>query len=409
MRLFLRLAWRNIWRHRRRTVIVVLSIGLTLSMMMMYDGMMAGFQQGIFGNAIRVLGGNIQVHATGYLNEFDQKPLLPLVDDALVVKAALAQPNVIAASRRINTGGLASNRVGAFAVEIIGIEPEQELPVSLSAQHVAAGKFLTSADKDVLFIGKGLADAMRVAVGDRIPLAGRATHDQMRTRTMTVGGIFDLGMPDIEKRSVYMSLAEAQDLYSLPGQSTEVAIMLQSMGQEPGVVSTLSRQLPGYEVTPWQTNFPDLVTTITRKDGVMDIFSVIILVIAGIGIFNMLMMAVYERTREIGILGAMGLKPRQISLLFVLEGAMLGVVGIAFGVALGMLCNAALGAVGIDFSKFSSVTEYTALITGKIYSTLGTEKLPMRAITVMIIALIAALYPAREASLSEPATALHYV
>ena len=184
MRLFLRLAWRNIWRHRRRTVIVVLSIGLTLSMMMMYDGMMAGFQQGIFGNAIRVLGGNIQVHATGYLNEFDQKPLLPLVDDALVVKAALAQPNVIAASRRINTGGLASNRIGAFAVEIIGIEPEQELPVSLSAQHVAAGKFLTSADKDVLFIGKGLADAMRVAVGDRIPLAGRATHDQMRTRTM---------------------------------------------------------------------------------------------------------------------------------------------------------------------------------------------------------------------------------
>ena len=90
MTLYLRLAWRNIWRHRRRTVIIVLAMGLSLAMMMMYDGLMDGFNNAIAANAVRVLGGNIQVHAAGYRAKVDSNPLLPLADDASVVKAALA-------------------------------------------------------------------------------------------------------------------------------------------------------------------------------------------------------------------------------------------------------------------------------------------------------------------------------
>ncbi len=131
MRLYLRLAWRNIWRHRRRTLIVVLAIGLTMWLMMFYDGMIAGFEQAIYGNAIKVLGGNIQIHASGYQEKEGQNPLLPLPNDQAAINAALAQPQVVEASRRINTGGLATSREGAFAVIITGIEPEKELPVSL--------------------------------------------------------------------------------------------------------------------------------------------------------------------------------------------------------------------------------------------------------------------------------------
>ncbi len=140
MRLYLRLAWRNLWRHRRRTLIVVLAIGLTLAMMMMYDGLIAGFEQAIYGNAIKVLGGNIQIHANGYSDKTDLNPLLPLGDDQAVIKAALAQPQVVAASRRIVTGGMASDRKGAFGISIVGIEPEKEQPVSLLAQHVVVRK-----------------------------------------------------------------------------------------------------------------------------------------------------------------------------------------------------------------------------------------------------------------------------
>ena len=137
-----------------------------------------------------------------------------------IVQAALAQPQVVAASQRIITGGLASSREGAFAVSIVGIEPEKELPVSLVSQKVTQGRYLAADDQDLVYIGKGLATAMGVGVGDRFTLAGRATHEQMRSRTMTVVGIFDIGMSVIEKRTIYMSLAKAQDLYGLSGQIT---------------------------------------------------------------------------------------------------------------------------------------------------------------------------------------------
>jgi ABC-type lipoprotein release transport system permease subunit len=409
MRLYLRLAWRNIWRHRRRTLIVVLAIGLTLALMMFYDGIVAGFEQAIYGNAIKVLGGNIQVHAGGYHDKAEQIPLLPLENDLAIVDAALAQPQVLAATRRINTGGLVSSREGAFPVTIVGIEPEKEWPVSLVAQHVVAGRYLTAADQDVIFIGKGLADAMGVAVGDRITLVGRATHEQMRRRTMTVAGIYDVGLADIEKRTIYISLGEAQALYDLSGQSSEVVISLQQLGQEAAVISALKPALPGYEMDSWETSFPDMQKAIETKGAVMNVFSVIMLLIAGIGILNLLLMAVYERTREIGLLGALGLKPRQISTLFVLEGAMMGLVGVAFGVGLGLFINILVGRVGLDYSQFASLTEYTALISGRIYPTLGLERLLQRVLTAAIVAVLASFYPAREAAHNEPAIALHYV
>ncbi|MEJ2267011.1 MAG: FtsX-like permease family protein [Anaerolineales bacterium] len=370
MSLYLRLAWRNLWRHRRRTFIVIVSIACVLALMMLYDGLIAGFEQAIYSNAIKVLGGNIQVHAAGYHEKADKTPLLPLPDEAAILT---------------------------------------ELPVSLVAQNVSAGRYLTAEDQDVVFIGKGLADAMGLAVGDRFTLTGQATHQQMRQRTMTVAGVYDVGMRDIEKRTLYISLTEAEDLYGLPGASTEVVISLQKLGQEPAVLAALRSAFPGYEIDSWQTNFPELASAISTKGGVMNVFSVIIMLIAGIGIFNLLMMAVYERTREIGLLGAMGLKPGEISLLFILEGTLMGLVGVAIGVVLGLVINATMGRVGFDYSQFSTLTEYTALISGRVYPTLGVNKLLGRALTVAVIAALSALYPAREAARREPAEALHFV
>ena len=409
MRLYLRLAWRNIWRHSRRTLIIVLAMSLGLALMMFYDGLVGGFNQAIYGSAIKILGGNIQVHAVGYRSEADQTPLLPLSDDQAVVSAALAQPQVVAATRRINTGGLASSRDGAFAVGITGIEPELELSVNLAAQHVVAGRYLTADDVDSIFIGKGLADAMGVGVGDRITLTGRSRHEQMRRRTMTVIGIYDLGMADIEKRTIYISLSEAQDLYGLSGQSTEVAIALKQLGQEAAVIAALKPGLPGYEIESFEANYPELQSALSTKGGVMNIFSVVILMIAGIGILNLLLMAVYERTREIGVLGALGLKPRQVSLLFILEGTMIGLVGVAAGIVLGLIVNGILRQVGLDFGAFASATSYMALISGRIYPNWGVDKLVGRALTVAIISALAALIPAREAAQREPAQALHHV
>src|ERR1044072_1714950 len=409
MTLYLRLAWRNIWRHRRRTVIIMLAMGLSLGMMMFYDGLMDGFNNAIAGNAGRVLGGNVQVHAAGYREKVDSNPLLPLKDDSAVVKAALAQPNVIAAARRIQTGGLVSNREGAFSMSIIGIEPQAETPVSLIAEHIVDGRYLEPSDEDSVLIGKGLADALSLKVGDRITMVGSDIHKQNRQRTMTVVGIYDIGIPSMEKATSYISLTEAPDLCGLRGQSTEVQITLKRVGTETAIVNALTPLLPGYEVESWAKNYPELSNAVGRKNIVMDIFSVIIVMIAGIGILNLLLMAIYAPTREIGLLGAMGLKPRQIATTFILEGALIGFVGVLVGVVFGLITNLSLMRVGMDYSQFAGVTDYMALISGKVYPTLGISKLPMRGIIIFVISALAALIPAMIASRREPSEALHHV
>lgn len=409
MQLYLRLAWRNIWRHRRRTIIIVLAMGLSLAMMMLYDGMIDGFNQAIYGSAIRVLGGNIQIHAAGYRQRIDSNPLMPLTNDSAVVQTALSQPQVISASRRIQTGGLATNHAGAFPLSIIGIEPDKEAPISIVAEKMTDGRFLAPNDSDSILIGRGLADAMGVAVGDRLTLVGSDVHKQNRQRGMTIIGIYNLGLPSTERKTVYISLNEAQSLYGLDGQSTEVMLNLKKLGQEPSVIAALSPALPGYEVESWSQNYPELGTAIGNKNVVMSIFSIIIEMIAGIGILNLLLMAVYERTREIGLLGALGLKPAQIAALFILEGTLIGAVGVVSGVVFGILMNASLGRVGVDYSQFANLTEYMALISGRVYPTLGLQNLLGRALTVLVIATLAAWIPAREAASREPAEALHYV
>ena len=166
MKLYLTLAWRNVWRNRRRTLIVMLAMGLGLGLLIFYDGFIEGAAQAIFGNAVRLQGGNIQIHAPGYREKYQRMPLLPLANADMVIQSALAQPGVSSASRRINTGGIASNHEGTFSISITGIEPEMEASYSLIADNISAGRFLRGDDLDSVLIGKGLAEEMDVGVGD---------------------------------------------------------------------------------------------------------------------------------------------------------------------------------------------------------------------------------------------------
>jgi ABC-type lipoprotein release transport system permease subunit len=337
-------------------------------------------------------------------------PLLHLADAEAVVQAVSPQSEVVAVSRRIETGGMVSSREGTMPVVITGIEPEREAPASLVAEKIVQGRYLAADDEDYLLIGRALARNLEVTVGDRVTLVGRATHEQMRRRTMTVVGIYDLNIPEVEKRMVYVSLAEAQTLFDLRGQATEVAIFLERVGQEPPVVEALQAALPGYEVDAWDTLDPSTKQSMEMEDQVMGIFGLIILLIAGVGILNLMLMAVFERTREIGLVAAMGLKRREIVMLFLLEGVLIGLLGALVGGVLGGLINAYYGQVGLEWAGASAeYSELAALVGGRIYFRAGMDVLFSRALTVAIIAALASLYPAWQASKREPAEALHYV
>ncbi len=404
------MAWRNVWRNRRRTVIAVIAIALGLALMLFFDGILGGAKQAIYGNTVKLQGGNVQVHAPGYREKARRMPLLPLADAEAAVQAASAQSQVVAVSRRIETGGMVSSREGTMPVVITGIEPEREAPASLVAEKIVQGRYLAADDEDFLLIGRALARNLEVAVGDRVTLVGRATHEQTRRRTMTVVGIYDLNIPEVEKRMVYVSLVEAQTLFDLRDQATEVAVFLERVGQEPPVVESLQAALPGYEVDAWDALDPSTKQSMEMEDQVMGIFGLIILLIAGVGILNLMLMAVFERTREIGLLAAMGLKRREIVVLFLLEGVLIGLLGALVGGVLGGLINAYYGSVGLEWAGASAeYSELAALLGGRIYFRTEVDVLFSRALTVAIIAALASLYPAWQASKREPAEALHYV
>jgi ABC-type lipoprotein release transport system permease subunit len=404
----LRMSWRNVWRNWRRTIIALVAISLGLTFLLFFDGMMGGAEEAMYGNLVKLQGGNVQVHAPGYLERARRLPLLPLADTEAVVQAALAQPEVVSASSRIKTGGMVSSREGTYSVVIIGIEPEREASVGLLAANMTQGRYLTGDDGDVLIMGQALADQLEVGVDDRITLVGRATHEQMRRRTMTVIGIYDLGLPEAEKGMVYVSLPEAQSLFDMSDGATEVVVSLQSVGQEPPVVESLQAVLSGYEVVSWDEVDPQTKQTMEFEKQFMSLFGLVILLIAGVGILNLLLMAVFERTREIGLLAAMGMKRWEIMMLFLLEGMLIGVMGAVIGSVLGGVVIAYLGQVGLPWSA-QEYSELTALMGDRIFFDIGLGLLGTRALTVVIIAALASLYPSWQASRREPAEALHYV
>ena len=405
-----KLAWRNMWRNWRRTMIAVVAIVLGLILLLLMDGLIRGSDQAIFGNAVRVYGGNLQVHAPGYRDKAARLPMLPLADPAAVVKAAQALPDVQAAGQRINTAGIIINRGTSVPVMITALQPDVEAPISLQAENVSQGRFLKADDGDAIYIGKALADRLGVGVGDNVTLLGRSKNEAMRQHNFNVVGIYDLGVPDAEKGTVFIPLADAQTLYNLRDQVTEVPIFLKQIGTEAAVMTALQNQLPAYEIDSWQTLKGDLKETLDAKFAYTSFFGIVVIVIASIGILNLMLMAVFERTREMGVLSALGMKGRQVMGLFLLEGSFIGLVGAIIGSVIGFALIALMGSAGLDFSKMTTgMGEVGVLMSGKIYPTITAVDLITRAILVVVIAAIASLYPAWQASRKEPSQALHHV
>jgi ABC-type lipoprotein release transport system permease subunit len=406
---FVKLAWRNMWRNWRRTAIALVAIVLGLILLLFFDGMITGSDQAIFGNAVRLYGGNIQIHAPGYRAKAARLPMYPLNDAEAVVQVASAQPQVVAAAKRINTGGIITSDEGSFPVSIAGLEPAVEAPVSIQAENISQGRFLIDDDGDAVVIGQGLADLLEVNTGDRVKLLGRSKRGQMRQRTMTIVGIYDLGMREAEERSVFITLPEAQTLYNLRQQATEVTLTLQDVGQEKAMLTTLQAALPGAEVDSWQTLKPEIQETLATKQIFTSVMGLVVVLIASIGILNLMMMAVFERTREMGVLAALGMKGRQVMGLFLLEGTLIGGVGAVIGCVLGSLLLGLVGQVGIDLSFVSGMGEMTALMGDRLYPSVTLAGVIGRGVVVALIATLASLYPAWQASRKEPAEALHHI
>ncbi len=410
MKKYFNMAWRNMWRNWRRTAIAAVAIVLGLILLIFMSAMIKGSDQAMFGNAVRFYGGNISIHAIGFRAKANSLPLIPLADPDQIVKLAQSQANAQAVYKRINTVGMASAGGATAAVSIMAVEPAVESATSIIAENIVSGRYLQDEDENAILISQTLADYLSVQVGDRITLLGQRKDESMRQHAMSVAGIYSLGVPDIEKGMVYMNLTQAQTLYNLRDQVTEVAISLKQVGQEEVLVSNLQALLPQYEVDSWKTLKPEITDTMQVKDSFTVIFGLVVLIIASIGILNLMLMAVFERTREMGVLAALGWKGRQIMLLFLLEGTMIGAVGGVIGGLISWALVAYLGRVGIDFTFAQEMGgEAIALLGNYLYPSIPLANIVQHVGSVVIIAAIASLIPAWQASKNEPAKSLHHI
>ncbi len=410
---FVKLAWRNMWRNWRRTLIATVAIVLSMILLIFFQAFLDGMDESIYGNTVRLYGGHVLIHAPGYREKSTRLPLLPVAEVDAVLAAVQGQPNVRSVSRRLNTGGLVSSREGSQAVNITAVEPLVEAPISLVAEHIVAGRFLSGDDGDNILIGRALADHLKVGVGDRVSLLGRREDGSMRRRSMTVVGIFDLGLGEAEKGLVYVNLPTAQTLYNLRGEVTEIAVVLEEIGEEEALIDILAPRFPNHEVDSIYTLRPEFGNALATDRIFGLIFGGILLLMGAIGILNLLLMAVFERTREMGVLAALGMTGRQIMALFVMEGAFIGLIGAVIGCILSWALVAWFNRTGIDFS-----TVYADLQdAGEIYALMGTVLYPAISVMTIInyglaavgIAALASLIPARQAARREPAESLHYV
>ncbi|MEZ4514010.1 MAG: FtsX-like permease family protein [Chloroflexota bacterium] len=409
MNQYVKMAWRNVWRNWRRTLIATVAIILGLILLIFMDAAIRGSDQAIYGNAVRLYGGNVQVHAPGFRDKSSRLPLLPLDNADLVIEKVQTKPNVVAVAKRINTGGMVSNREGAYPVSITAIQPESEVAVSLIAANIVNGRFLQGDDEENILIGQEMATLLNVAVGDRVTLLGQRKDQSMRQATMTIVGIYSLGLGDAEKGLVYINLPTAQRLYNLREQETEVTITLDAVGQEDALIRSLAPELPNYEIDSFDTLRPEIRETLATKGAATAVIGFIVLLMAAIGILNLMLMAAYERTREMGVLAALGMKGRQIMGLFLLEGMFIGVVGGVLGCLVSWLLVWVVARVGIDLSYAQGTGDLTALLGSRLYPSIPLVNIAYYGVMVVFIAALASLIPAWQASHNEPAEALHHI
>jgi ABC-type lipoprotein release transport system permease subunit len=365
--------------------------------------------------------GHVVVYPAGYRED---PSLDRLIEDPAAVEAAVAKlgPAVAHVAKRLRTDGLVQAGATSIGVTISGGDPAIEPLVS----HISSPKVLVqggtlascanhgAGELPPALIGQELAKSLGVHVGDRIALNVKPRKStEMRLGAFQVCGEFATGIRDVDTFWVEIPLDEAQHLTDAGQGVTMVALLLANADEAGAIATRLANDLhrADLEVLPWQQAAPDLYAAIAVDEGGMYVFMIIIFVVVAVGILNALLMSVLERTREFGVLLALGAEPRKIIALVLYEAIALGLLAVGIGLALGLAGNHYLATHGLDYKKLfgDSLQAGGILLPDKFYSALATGKVIWSSGIVFVLVVLGAAYPAIHASRFQPTKAMNHV
>ena len=414
----LQLAWRNLWRNPRRTFITMAAIAFGYVMLLFVACLMAGLRWQMIENGTCLVMSQIQVHAPGYYpNRSIQKTLggRQGTDVSALLATITADRRVYAVAPRVYGYGLLSAVHRSAGVELMGIVPDQEAKITTLNSQIAKGSYLTAQMPKGADVGDRLASTNGIGVGSEIVLLTQAADGSVSNDVYTVVGIFHTGLDAVDRGLVFISLSSLQDLLHLaPARIHEVGVKLNDIMAATTVAGALEVQLRKtlpVRVMAWPELAPELANYVQFNRGITFVLFVIFFLLAVIGVMNTMLMAVFERTRELGMLMALGMRPVQVIVLILTEAAGLAVASLVVGGGLGIPVLWYLQAHGLDLGGATGgVISLAGVVVGHLWY--GRQDFPAygeAALGLAATALVSALYPAWRAAHFRPTEAIRKV
>ncbi len=398
------IAVRNVGRNRRRSVITGLSILFGVAMIILVRGFTWGLSELMIADVVDGRTGAIQVHKRGFVDNIEAVPTrLNLADTAALRDTLRSTPHVVAVAGRIQFGGLVSNGLAQtmFVGRGLDLETESQTCPKASSQVTEGGRPLQVGDTNSVLVGYELAQAFKSQVGTNLNVQATSPSGRSNAIDLTVRGMTISTFPYENKRVVTVPLATAQSLLGLEGRVTEFAVRIDDLSTLDSTAEALRAKLgPEYEVHTWRELQPFVRDLINRQNFVLGAIGLVLFVIVLTSIVNTMLMSVFERVREIGTMLAVGVRRRQVMLMFIYEALVLGVLGGIAGALLGRLMLLVASARGINIS-LSGVSGQNILRPHT------TPQFILVTVAVAIVgAVLAALWPAFRASRLNPVDAL---
>jgi ABC-type lipoprotein release transport system permease subunit len=397
-----RLAWRNLWRNKERSALMITAVAIAVCAMLFMVAMTRGFMQGILDSGINNLPGHIQAHAKRYLDDPSIDHRFRLTSAAL--QDVLSNANIERWSQRIKVPAVVQSEYASQGVTLLGIEPEREPQDPRLGYKIVAGHDLSS-DSTGILIGAKLAEKLETELGKRIVLMTQSGEGTLAERGYRIVGIYQTTFVAQEEGEVYLALKQSQNLLGVTDQISELAIFASDNndleGRQTSLQTILGSQI---EVLRWDQIDEYLGASVKMMSGLVFIIVAVVFLTLSFALVNTLIMAIFERTPEIGLLLALGLKPKSVVRALTLESMVMIGLGLLLGNALAQLILLGFKD-GVDLSSFA---EGLAMAGASPYlsAQLSLSDWLTTNVLVLLLGLLTSWWPARRAARLDPIEAL---
>jgi ABC-type lipoprotein release transport system permease subunit len=404
MRMLLKMAWRNLFRNKRRTFIAGTAIGIGLASLIFVDALMIGMKENMIDSATESFTGEAQIHRQNYQESRDVEMTVKNADS--VMSALSRDPVVAAFAPRTYAFAMITSPSNVNSIQLVGIDADREPALSLIDETMQKGEYLGEQSERQLIIGSELADILKLSLNDRAVITvAQASGGDMTQEMFRVTGIYHFNIPEMDKGMAFVPLKKAQEMLNLNNQIHEIAINFTNseIAQQSKHPFWQRYNRMGNRASSWTELMPQLEAALGLTDFSTLIIAFILFGVVALGIINTLFMSIHERIFEFGVLRAVGTRPGAVGLLIFFEAGCLAFISILWGCLLGYVLTWIVSQTGIDYTgiEFAGVTFRRLL-----YPVLQIHQFMTYPFWVFVFTLVIGLYPARYAAKMSPAEAL---